>query len=43
MNENEKFEKIDEENERKRKCVETEEINQINLFILPSCSLCDDF
>ena len=43
MNENEKFERIDEENERKRKCVETEEINQINLFILSSCSLCDDF
>ena len=34
MNENGKFERIDEENERKRKCVETEEINQINLIVL---------
>ena len=28
-----KFERIDEENERKRNCVESEEINQINLFV----------
>ena len=42
MNENGKFERIDEENERKRKCVETEEIHQINLIILPIHSLSDD-
>ena len=34
MNENGKFERIDEENERKRKCVESEEIHQINLIVL---------
>ena len=38
-----KFERIDEENERKRKCVETEEINQINLIVLLFSSFSDDF
>ena len=37
-----KFERIDEENERKRKCLESEEIHQINLSVLRICSLSDD-
>ena len=42
MNENGKYERNDEENERKRNCVESEEIYQINLIILLFSFLSDD-
>ena len=42
MNENGNFKEIDEEDERKRKCVESKEILQFKLFLFLLCSLCDD-
>ena len=37
-----KFERIDEEIERKRKWIKSEEIHQINLIVIPFYSLSDD-
>ena len=42
MNENGNFKEIDEKNERKRKCIESQEILQFNLFVFLFCSLSDD-
>ena len=37
-----KFERIDSENERKRKSIKSEEIHQFNLIVFPFYSLSDD-
>ena len=42
MNENGNFKEIDEKDEIKRKCVESQEILQFNLFVFLFCSLSDD-
>ena len=42
MNANGNLKENDEKDERKRKCIESQEILQFNLFVFLFCSLSDD-
>ena len=42
MSENGNLKENDEKDERKRKCIESQEILQFKLFVFQFCSLCDD-